>query len=317
MESNMREPISQKELDLKLRQTYLGTSEWAVVSKLYNNYKTPLDVFDEKIFGYENIDNLRMRLGRDIEPMIAKWVEEEEDCIVSLDEYVRFDKEHDFLATNLDGVIHFKDGRPDAVLEIKTASQVAKESWGGNIPIQYYTQIQGQMHITGRKKAYVAVLTFGYAGVDSFDIYEYEYKPEFIEVVIGNLVNFWNDHIITKIPPKAMTDSDVRRTYPEANGESIEASIDLINQFETLHQMKETKREIDMSIKDIEIEIKKSIGHYESVRDGERTLATYSNSKPRVTFDRKTFQIENPKLYDKYLREGSSYRTLRIKKESK
>tara|TARA_R110000744_G_scaffold380512_1_gene501571 strand:+ start:2745 stop:3686 length:942 start_codon:yes stop_codon:yes gene_type:complete len=313
----MREPISQKELDLKLRQTYLGTSEWAVVSKLYNNYKTPLDVFDEKTFGYENIDNLRMRLGRDIEPMIAKWVEEEEDCIVSLDEYVRFDKEHDFLATNLDGVIHFKDGRPDAVLEIKTASQVAKESWGGNIPIQYYTQIQGQMHITGRKKAYVAVLTFGYAGVDSFDIYQYEYKPEFIKVVIGNLINFWNDHIITKIPPKAMTDSDVRRTYPEANGESIEASIGLINQFETLHQMKETKREIDISIKDIEIQIKKSIGHYESVRDGERTLATYSNSKPRVTFDRKSFQTENPKMYDKYLLEGSSYRTLRIKKESK
>lgn len=313
----MRDPIKQEGLDLDLRKSYIGTSEWAVVAKLYNRYKSPLDVWNEKIFGYEPHDNIILRHGRDIEGMVAKWVEEDMDVIVSIDPYVRFHKDYDYLATNLDGVIHFKDGQPDAVLEIKTASQIAKDTWGGKIPIQYFTQIQGQMHITGMKYAYVALLTYGYAGIDSFDIYKYEYKPKYIQPIIDDCVSFWNNHVVTQVPPEALTDTDIKQTYPEANGESMIADSKLIERFETLRQFKETKKELDISIKDLEIQIKKSIGHYESVNDGERTLATYKNSKPRTTFDRKTFQTENPKMYDEYLQEGSSYRTLRITKESK
>jgi len=317
----MRDPIQQKELDLSLRQTYLGTSEWAVIGSDYNRYKSPLDIWNEKIFGYKAFDSLLMRHGRDIEPMVAKWVEEDlptfhnKEGIVSLDGYVRFHKDYDFLATNLDGVVHHKDGSPDAVLEIKTASQVAKDTWGGKLPIQYYTQIQGQMHITGMRTAYVALLTYGYAGIDSFDIYKYEYKQQYIEDVINKCVAFWNNHILTNIPPEPITESDIKITYPEANGEVLVADNKLLEQFETLRQLKQTKKELDHSIKDLEIQIKNNIGHYETVNDGDNTIATYSNSKPRVTFDRKTFQTENPKVYNDYLVEGNSYRTLRIKKE--
>ena len=130
-----------------------------------------------------------MKLGRDIEPMIAKWVEEEIGGKVARDGLVRFHKDYDYLATNLDGVHYDKDGKA-SVLEIKTASTIARDNWGAELPIQYYTQIQGQMLITGMRKAYVAILTFGFAGPEKFEIQEYEYDESFINLVVPKLVDF-------------------------------------------------------------------------------------------------------------------------------
>ena len=206
----MRDPIKQgPDLDLELRQSYLGTSEWSVIAGLFTKYKSPYDVWTEKVNGYEPFDNIRMKLGRDIEPMIAKWVEEQLGCKVAVDGYVRFHPEWDFLATNLDGVCHSEDGI-ETVLEIKTASTIARESWGAELPIQYYTQIQGQMLITGMKKAYVAILTFGYAGPEKFEIQEYDFDPEFAEMVQNKCVDFWFNHIVPEHPPEPTTEGDIK-----------------------------------------------------------------------------------------------------------
>ena len=51
----MREPIKQgPDLDLELRKTYIGSSEWAVVAGIFNQYKSPLGVYTDKINGYES-----------------------------------------------------------------------------------------------------------------------------------------------------------------------------------------------------------------------------------------------------------------------
>ena len=309
----MREPIKQGPgLDLELRKTYIGSSEWAVVAGIFNQYKSPLGVYNDKINGYEAFDNIRMRLGRDIEPMVAKWVEEEMDCKVAIDGYVRFHPKYDFLATNLDGVIHHAD-TTRSVLEIKTASSVARDTWGAELPIQYYTQIQGQMAVTGMKKAYVAILTFGYAGPESFEIQEYDYDKEFADMVINKCVDFWYNHIVPQHPPEATTDSDIKELYPQANGHSLEASPELATKIETLKQFKATKKEMDQSIKELELDIKSTMEDAESLTYGEDTLATWRNSKPRTSFNQKDFKVDHPELYEEYLKEGGPIRVLRLK----
>ena len=310
---SMREPIKQTtDLDLELRQSYLGTSEWYVIAGLYNRYKSPLDVWNEKVYGYEPFDNLRMKLGRDIEPMIAKWVEEETGCKVAVDGYVRFHPKYDFLATNLDGVCHSEDGI-ETVLEIKTASTIARESWGAELPIQYYTQIQGQMAITGLRKAHVAILTFGYAGVENFEIQTYDYDKEFANMVINKCISFWLDHVVTKVPPQPITESDVKETYPQANGHSLEASPELADKIRVLKNLKATKKEMDQNIKGVELDIKKLMKDAQSITYGEDTLATWNNTKPRTSFNQKEFKEDHPDLYKKYLKEGNPIRTLRLK----
>tara|TARA_R100000231_G_scaffold131455_1_gene103503 strand:- start:812 stop:1741 length:930 start_codon:yes stop_codon:yes gene_type:complete len=309
----MREPIKQgPDLDLELRQSYLGTSEWSVIAGLYNKYKSPLDVWNEKVHGYEPFDNIRMKLGRDIEPMIAKWVEEENGGKVAVDGCVRFHPKYDFLATNLDGVIHHID-TTQSVLEIKTASPVARENWGAELPIQYYTQIQGQMAITGLRNAYVAILTFGYAGVDNFEIQWYGYDEEFANMVINKCISFWFDHVVTQVPPQPITESDVKETYPQANGHSLEASPELADKIRVLKNLKATKKEMDQNIKGVELDIKKLMKDAQSITYGEDTLATWNNTKPRTSFNQKEFKEDHPDLYKKYLKEGNPIRTLRLK----
>ena len=310
---SMREPIKQgPDLDLELRQTYLGTSEWSVIAGLYNRYKSPLDVWNEKVHGYEPFDNIRMKLGRDIEPMIAKWVEEENGGKVAVDGCVRFHPKYDFLATNLDGVIHHID-TTQSVLEIKTASSVARENWGAELPIQYYTQIQGQMAITGLRNAYVAILTFGYAGVDNFEIQWYGYDEEFANMVMNKCISFWFDHVVTQVPPQPITESDVKETYPQANGHSLEASPELADKIRVLKNLKATKKEMDQNIKGVELDIKKLMKDAQSITYGEDTLATWNNTKPRTSFNQKEFKEDHPDLYKKYLKEGNPIRTLRLK----
>ena len=311
--NSMREPIQQgSDLDLELRQSYLGTSEWSVIAGLYNRYKSPLDVWNEKVHGYEPFDNIRMKLGRDIEPMIAKWVEEENGGKVAVDGCVRFHPKYDFLATNLDGVIHHID-TTQSVLEIKTASSVARENWGAELPIQYYTQIQGQMAITGLRNAYVAILTFGYAGVDNFEIQWYGYDEEFANMVMNKCISFWFDHVVTQVPPQPITESDVKETYPHANGHSLEASPELADKIRVLKNLKATKKEMDQNIKGVELDIKKLMKDAQSITYGEDTLATWNNTKPRTSFNQKEFKEDHPDLYKKYLKEGNPIRTLRLK----
>lgn len=309
----MRDPIKQStDLDLKLRQSYLGSSEWSVIAGLYNTYKSPYDVYNEKVYGYKPFDNLRMRLGRDIEPMIAKWVEEELDGKVAQDGLVRFHKDYDYLATNLDGIFYDKEGVP-SVLEIKTASTVARDNWGAELPIQYYTQIQGQMLITGMKKAYVAILTFGFAGPEKFEIQEYDYDESFINLVVPKLVDFWTNHVQKKVAPGFTTESDVKNAYPEANNHSIEATSEIINTMDRIKDIKAKKKVLDQELKSLELDIKKEMKDAHSIIDGDQTLATWKNGKPRKTFDKTLFIKDHADLYEKYIKTGDPYRTLRIK----
>tara|TARA_X000001382_G_scaffold6552_2_gene5172 strand:- start:956 stop:1885 length:930 start_codon:yes stop_codon:yes gene_type:complete len=309
----MRDPIKQStDLDLELRQSYLGSSEWSVIAGLYNAYKSPYDVYNEKVYGYEPFDNLRMRLGRDIEPMIAKWVEEELDGRVAKDGLVRFHKDYDYLATNLDGIFYDKEGVP-SVLEIKTASTIARDNWGAELPIQYYTQIQGQMLITGMKKAYVAILTFGFAGPEKFEIQEYDYDESFINLVVPKLVDFWTNHVQKEVAPEYTTESDVKKAYPESNNHSIEATSEIISAMDRIKDIKAKKKVLDQELKSLELDIKKEMKDAHSIIDGDQTLATWKNGKPRKTFDKTLFSKDHSELYEQYIKTGNSYRTLRIK----
>ena len=308
----MREPIKQDTLDLTLRQSYIGTSEWAVVALLHNKYKSLYDIYNDKINGYEAFDNIRMRLGRDIEPMMAKWVEEEINCKVAIDGYVRFHPDYDFLATNLDGECHHAD-TTRSVLEIKTASSIARESWGAELPIQYYTQIQGQMMITGLRKAHVAILTFGYAGPEKFEIQEYDYNEEFAEEVKNKCVDFWFNHIVPQHPPEATTESDIKNQFPVANGHTKEAGLEVVARVETLRNLMREKKAIEETIKDFKIEIQKEMGSANALIYEDEKIVSWNNTKARSRFDQKTFKEEHPGLFKKYQVEGSPIRTFRVK----
>ena len=314
----MRDPIKTNNYNewLKQRSTFIGSSEILVAIGQYNKYRSPLDVYNEKINGAEYFDNDTLWFGRNVEPVCAKWLEQRCDkykgVVVEDDGYTRFHSKYDFIGTTVDGICHMPD-RSKAILEIKTARASAVSNWGAELPLQYYGQIQIQMAITGIQKAIVVLcVQDSFEGI-KFETQEYEYYPEFAEQVINKCVDFWYNHIVPKHPPEATTNNDIKQLYPEANGHSLEASPELADKIRVLKNLKATKNEMDKNIKGIELDIKKLMKDAQSITYGEDTLATWKNNKPRTSFNQKEFKEDHPDLYQKYIKESGPIRVLRLK----
>jgi predicted phage-related endonuclease len=169
------------------------------------------------------------------------------------------------------------------------------------------------MLISGLKKAYVGILTFGWGGPEKFEIQEYDFNSKFIETVVTKLVSFWNDHVKTGIPPAPVNNDDLKLVHPESNGNGITADDELVSHLEILKQFKQTRSEVDLSIKDIELIIKKTMGDHEFIVDGETTLATWKSGAPRSSFDSKSFRLDHPDLYQEYTKQSGPIRIFRLK----
>ena len=290
---------------------YLGASEWAgALGK--SMYQTPLDVYLSKVERRVLDDTLPMRLGRDIEPVIAKWFVEETGLQVRNDNKIRYHKDHPYLATNLDRVVVLDDGL--ACLEIKTVGEMAFKAWQSDFPLHYKIQIQGQMEITGYPYCYVAMAIWGMNTITDFKIMKFERDPEFFNAIRPYLVDFWENRVLHLNPPKPINSDDLKETYPfHKDGESINATDAILNDMNDLALVKEKIKELKAEQKSLEFNVKDFIGHAEILTNGENILATWKASNGRKTFDKKTFGSEHPELLDQYTTEGNPYRTLRIK----
>jgi predicted phage-related endonuclease len=158
--------------------------------------------------------------------------------------------EHDFIRTNLDGlIIGHEKGR--GIFEAKTAHYMLREDWAGNdVPNAYMLQCQHNMLVMDANFAYLAVLIGG----NTFRYYFIERDEELIAYLVQIETNFWNNHILTRIPPQ-MTGLEaekdmLRDMYPTSMDESDsfanlpDYTIQIIEQVDVLKQLEgELKKE--------------------------------------------------------------------------
>ena len=90
---------------LERRHESIGASESGAILGI-NPYKSAVDVYLEKVNRMNSLeDNFNMWLGRALEPVIKRRFEEETGLKVRNDNKIRIDRQHEFITTNLDGVI--------------------------------------------------------------------------------------------------------------------------------------------------------------------------------------------------------------------
>ena len=155
---------------LDKRKDSIGASEAGAIIGV-NPYQTPVDVYLSKIGkGLPVDDNLAMWLGRKLEPVIRERFQMESGLKVRNDHKIRVDSEHDFLTTNLDGMIVGEK----VPVEYKTLS-----TWDGEIPNHYFAQIQHQMMVTDTPYIYFVALLVGFQ--KQLIIEKYERNDHFIE----------------------------------------------------------------------------------------------------------------------------------------
>lgn len=274
----------------------LGMSKW----------KTPLQVYLDKIGKAEDTpDNEAMLWGRVLEPVIRQQYADRTGRPVRVPEKMIYHRDHEFMLANLDGFTD--DGR---VVEIKTAR--FGDEWGDQgtdqVPVPYLLQVQHYMAVTGFEVADVAVLVGG----SDFRLYEIHADIDLHKLLIEKEAEFWG-MVQERKPPEPVTSADAQAMFKAKAGLFVEANMDTFEAIEQLAEIRAKMKDFEQQEEQAKAVVMRTMGHADTLTWNGRTLATWKESKPRQTFDSKSFQSAHPDLYSQFVKTGNPSRRFLLK----
>ena len=276
----------------------LGINPWKSNVELWLEKTNPESLLDQP-------DNLNMRLGRDMEPILRQLFTEETGLQVRQDNHIRYDDEYPFLSTNLDGRI-VGDKVP---IELKTTGMV----WDGMIPDNYFCQLQHQMMVTNSPYIYFAVLVLSNFG-KQFIVEKYDRNERFIADMRAKMVNFWMNHVVTGDAPDPVSVKDARLLYKDTIEEStIEGSFDMITICEKIKDYNNDIKKIKSKADELRVDIMDTMKEDEIMTYKGSILSTWKKSKGKVKFDLNKFKKDHPEIYEEYSTPKDGNRMLIIK----
>ncbi len=321
---------AQSEADwLALRKTGIGGSDIAAIMGL-NRYRGAHDVWEDKTSDtiQQEEPNQAIHFGILLEDVVAKEFSRRTGMKVqrvnaTIKDGIRIANiDRAIVNPDISGNVRFRDGAltTDALLECKTAGFHSAWRWGesheqyivgdmpsppADMPLEYLAQIQWYMGITGCKVAYVAVLIGG----QDFRIYKVDRDQDIIDHMFAEADAFWKN-VEAKTPPTPTTAEEAAKTWPQDNGESVEADNDVAAAFGELVSMKAQAKGLAEQIAEKEDQIKMAIGENTMLTLGGQKIATWKAGS-RNTIDSKALRAEMPDIAEKYTK-TSTTRTLRI-----
>lgn len=279
----------------------LGISPWASPYSVWAN-KVGL-VPDEEMAE-------QMEMGLDMEPAVEKMFHRKTGLYVACQQELVSHPDLPWARASLDGRVFESPAgsSPLGNYEGKTTSD-SPAKWEDGVPVQYETQVQWQMFVTGAEHTWVGCLhaSFGL----KFRPYEIHRNEDDIAFIRERVTRFYNDHIVTGVPPE--TDAHVATTdalgrLPADAGEVVDLS-DLSAEFARLDALRATRDNTNERITAIENEIKARMGSATEALVGGRVAATWRSSD-RTTIDAKALRAAMPEVADLYSKTSSSRRFL-------
>lgn len=306
----MRKLISTKDLThaewLEWRRKGIGGSDAASIVGV-SPWRSAVQVFIDKTETIqEDIDNERMRIGRDLEDYVAKRFEEETGKKVRRNNYMLQHDDFDFLIANIDREIVGEK----ALLECKTTNSYAKKDWENDIPIYYQMQCLHYLLVTGYERCYIAVLI----GNEAFKYYTIERDEETIQMLLDTELSFWNDFVLANACPPPDGSNRLDELLNKRYKDSVEDEIPLedvaLKYINRLDDLTTLKNDIDTQIKENRQHLKLMLEDAEKGVIADRVV-TWKTQK-RHELDTKRIKAEAPELYEKYGTVSSS-RVFKVK----
>lgn len=325
-----REDNEERSRWLANRCNSIGGSEIGAVAG-FSNYGSALTVYNEKLGLSEKFKgNIHTQFGNRMEPMIRKWVQEdfEKDTGIKLTTYeypyMMVHKDYEYFSANIDGLgvlnedykyyenldtgeVRYISKGEIIGIEIKTASEFLKKMWNGDeIPDSYYVQCQWYMGITGLNYFLIVYLLGKEVKWKVVLRNEEDIKALF---EIGH--NFWNNHIVPKIPPAPTgLDAETKQILcQQAMDNDVEVNI-------TEEKLTRYK-ELDEKIKELEKEkeqlkqlIYLDMGDSKKGSDGIYKISRFEIKKDKL--DTKTLKEKYPVTYSAILQGQTEYVSMRI-----
>jgi len=268
---------------LKHRQQGIGGSDIASMLGI-NPFHSPLALYWDKVSNIEidEEENVPAEVGIALEPYMKKKLTEwilinegwEKEVKIDDCKYILQHHENPLALANVDGIIEWEDGEL-CVAEYKTTSERNYKLWeGDNIPDYYYLQTQWYLYTTGLEICYLAFLI----GNRKFDVKIIERNDAVIEQLVKQTNDFWNNFIISKIPPSPdgsiSSGQTIKRMYPE---EEVGKIIDITNiqnqgELERLDIAKTKKKENEADIYLINQDLQMKMGDAELAICGDKKI---------------------------------------------
>lgn len=182
-----------------------------------------------------------------------------------------------WLMANVDAFTY--SGGEKILVEAKNCEFSRDGDWGNEwtdvIPIEYLCQIQHYLHVTGLKRADVAVRINGL-----LKVYEVHKSDEVIKKMMPALDRFWNHNVKNNIAPTASNLSDVRIIYPDAVNQEKTASDEQITDICQIKQLNTEKSVINKKLDKLKTPIAEYMGESNLLvaNDGSK-VATFNKNK--------------------------------------
>lgn len=296
---------------LKRRKQFIGGSDVAALLGM-SHYKTALDLYFDKTSEEVNADEISAPAywGIQLEDIVANEYSKRTGIPIRLEPNTILHPEYPFLGASIDR------WAGDHILECKTAGFMQGKQWGesgtDNIPTAYIFQCAWYAMICNVERVDIAVLIGG----NDFRIYTYNKNPALEEKIKEAAISFWNNHIIPRIPPEPISNTDTLKLYENSTfGATITADEKI---YELLNEIKAHKTQIKRLttiVKNKSTEIFNYMKDAEILLDPQgNPLATWRNQST-TRFDAKAFKAEYNDLYTKYIKNSNS-RVFRLKGEN-
>jgi putative phage-type endonuclease len=260
----------------ELRKKGIGGSDTAAILGL-NPYKTAMQVWLEKTNRVINEEQTSgyAYWGNVLEDVIAREYAKATNRKIRKVNDTLFHPGIPWLLANIDR----KVVNEPRVLECKTASIYTKKDWGisgtDHVPESYILQVQHYLAVTGYTVADLAVLIGG----NDFRIFTIPRDDALIQQVLSLLSDFWNNHVLTDIPPQPNSRVEAYQRWPADKGNYIEAQLEHIELAQELKKIKHDIKLLENKQANIETKLSIAIGDSSGICQGDRKLITWKQNK--------------------------------------
>lgn len=292
------------------RSNYIGGSEVAAILG-QSQYNTPLQIWMTKqgILPPEE-DNPVMDFGHYFEPQLAAYFEQATGLKTRRVNQSFTHAAHEFLKANIDRqVLAGKGLESTAVLELKTTTSHRWRSFDGNIPIEYYLQVQHYLAITQYEKAFLQVYLR-----DTCEFLEPQIidpNPELIEDMTGKLVQWWQTYMVGDgRRPEPINGEDALMLYPDSQPEEVvEVTPAGYALYRELTEVRDRKADLTKQEEHLKTKLKEKLGKAERLVCGGKTLVSWKSSS-YCRLDSKKLKADHPNIYNNYTQTTNTRRFL-------
>ena len=320
MDSDLKNFIETTPHTQLVRPWGVGGSDIGAILGL-SPFRTPMQVWAEKTGRQSGVgDEVRLRYGRHLEPLVAREYERATGHITHIHGSTVHHPRHPHLFAHVDRLVSL-DGRAvlDAdgsictttLLECKTASAFSASQWGregtDQVPDAYLVQCAWYTTLSGCSQAHLAVLL----GNSDFRIYTVVHDPVLGDRLVRAALEFWDEHVMTGVPPTAKTRDDILTLHPkETPGLELEADSNMLSQLRRLQRIQGLSKKLEDESQRVKDQLALSIGPAECLRYKGRTLATFRSGSSTIRIDITRLRRERPEVVSEYLIESPPQRRL-------